>query len=237
MLKKIIILFLISAGLVFLNPVQSQKQNVTVIKIIDGDSFIVNSSEGELEIRLNGIDCPEFDQDFGKEAKSLTEELLFKRITISASGLDKYGRILADVWYNDVWYNELLVANGYAWHYTKYSDDAELARAETKAKTLRLGIWKSDNPIPPWEWRSGNGASSYSKVQQTSNTPGNLQNNRQINVKETSASEVVICGGQYAKRYHSSANCRGLNNCRGEISTVTLKEAQGKGRTPCLICY
>ncbi|MFH1049322.1 MAG: hypothetical protein V1779_00165 [bacterium] len=47
---------------------------------------------------------------------------------------------------------------------------------------------------------------------------------------------VVICQGRYAKVYHSSANCRGLNNCRGGVITVTLKEALNMGRRPCKVC-
>ncbi len=48
--------------------------------------------------------------------------------------------------------------------------------------------------------------------------------------------KVYICTGKYAKRYHKTKSCKGLNNCKGEIRTITFKEAS-KRRTPCKICY
>lgn len=47
---------------------------------------------------------------------------------------------------------------------------------------------------------------------------------------------VYICQGRYSKRYHSSPNCKGLDNCKGGVIKVTLEEAQKEGRTPCHIC-
>jgi endonuclease YncB( thermonuclease family) len=46
-----------------------------------------------------------------------------------------------------------LVRNGLAWHYTKYSKDKRLARAQARAKKAKRGLWKQENPVPPWEWR------------------------------------------------------------------------------------
>ncbi len=48
---------------------------------------------------------------------------------------------------------------------------------------------------------------------------------------------VVICGGKYATKYHSTSNCRGLNNCKGGVYNVSLNEARKQGFTSCLICY
>jgi hypothetical protein len=47
---------------------------------------------------------------------------------------------------------------------------------------------------------------------------------------------VVVCNGKYSKRYHSSADCNGLHNCKGGISNVSLSVAQNQGKTPCHIC-
>lgn len=48
---------------------------------------------------------------------------------------------------------------------------------------------------------------------------------------------VYICTGGYSKRYHSTASCRGLNRCKGDIIDVSLEDAKSRGRTPCKICY
>ncbi len=51
------------------------------------------------------------------------------------------------------------VKAGFAWHYKKYqheqsSEDQQLyADAENKARDERLGLWRENNPSPPWEYR------------------------------------------------------------------------------------
>ena len=35
--------------------------------------------------------------------------------------------------------------------------DRELARLESEARAARLGLWSQPNPVPPWEWRKGEG--------------------------------------------------------------------------------
>lgn len=52
-----------------------------------------------------------------------------------------------------------------------------------------------------------------------------------------SSSKVYICTGPQSKRYHKTANCRGLGSCSGEIKAVTVEYARKIGRTPCGWCY
>ena len=47
------------------------------------------------------------------------------------------------------------VADGLAWHYTRYSDDARLAAAEREARAARRGLWRDPETVAPWEWRAG----------------------------------------------------------------------------------
>lgn len=49
--------------------------------------------------------------------------------------------------------------------------------------------------------------------------------------------KVVICTGGSSTKYHASARCNGLHNCKGEIISITKKEATEMNRTPCKICY
>lgn len=48
---------------------------------------------------------------------------------------------------------------------------------------------------------------------------------------------VYICTGPQSKRYHKTADCRGLRSCSKEIRKVTLEYAKKIGRTPCGYCY
>ena len=44
---------------------------------------------------------------------------------------------------------------------------------------------------------------------------------------------VYICTGKYATKYHFSAKCRGLNNCKGDIKRISLSDARTMKRTKC----
>ncbi|MEE9481106.1 MAG: thermonuclease family protein [Kiloniellales bacterium] len=48
--------------------------------------------------------------------------------------VDRYGQIVGRVYVDGIDVNRELVAQGYAWVYRKYSNDAELLRLEAKAK-------------------------------------------------------------------------------------------------------
>jgi len=55
--------------------------------------------------------------------------------------------------------NEKMVALGHAWVMRRYYDhlpvdrQVTLNRREAWAKSNHVGLWKTPNPIPPWEWR------------------------------------------------------------------------------------
>jgi len=63
---------------------------------------------------------------------------------------DRYGRIFGRVYVGDTDVNRELVAQGFAWVYRKYSNDAELLELQAQAKEKGLGLWADPNPIPPW---------------------------------------------------------------------------------------
>lgn len=56
----------------------------------------------------------------------------------------------------------------------------------------------------------------------------------QLQSKET---YVYICTGPYAKKYHKTSTCKGLDNCSESIKKVTESYAIDKGRTKCKKCY
>ena len=47
---------------------------------------------------------------------------------------------------------------------------------------------------------------------------------------------VLICNSKSSYAYHKY-RCRGLNNCKSGVLTVTLSKAKEMGRTPCKNCY
>lgn len=47
---------------------------------------------------------------------------------------------------------------------------------------------------------------------------------------------VYVCSGRYAKRYHRTPYCDGLQSCKGITVNMALSEAKNKGLTPCHRC-
>ena len=127
-----------------------------VVGVSDGDTITVLDGTTRVKVRLNGVDCPERGQAFGARAKQLTSELAFgKTVTVRPFGKDRYDRVLGEVVLPDGRVlNEELVAAGMAWHYTRYSKDATLARLERRAREARVGVWSDARPVAPWEFRA-----------------------------------------------------------------------------------
>lgn len=126
-----------------------------VVGVHDGDTISVLHGRKTERIRLNGIDCPEKRQPFGKVAKQYTSALVFgKDVTVTSQGRDRYGRTIGEVTLPDgPSLNRELVKAGLAWWYRKYSKDSSLGDLEAEARLARRGLWADPHPIPPWEWR------------------------------------------------------------------------------------
>ncbi len=139
----------------------SKELTGTVDRVIDGDTFKMSSNNEIYTIRLAGIDAPELKQDYGVESKKIVEgvfERVKDKIRVEYDVLDKYNRIIGDVYFTnkddeEISLNEALVEGGFAWHYVKYSDSKELKEAQELAKSENKGLWKGDNPLSPWDFR------------------------------------------------------------------------------------
>jgi endonuclease YncB( thermonuclease family) len=137
-------------------PVESSADfSGLVVGVIDGDTIDVLHGGQAERIRLNGIDCPEKGQAFGKAAKQFTSSLAYgKKVTIQVFRKDRHGRTVGDVLL-PVGTNvsrELLKA-GLAWWYRQYSKDRSLEALEQEAREAKRGLWSDPHPIPPWEVR------------------------------------------------------------------------------------
>lgn len=129
-----------------------------VVRVRDGDSIVVLRGGVGIEVRLDGIDCPELAQAFGRKAKKFTSDLAFGRsVRLVGKGKDRYDRELAEVFLPDGRsLNRELVAAGYAWWYRKHSTDRTLEALEQSARRARRGLWADPEPVPPWDFRESN---------------------------------------------------------------------------------
>ena len=128
----------------------------SVVGVSDGDTITVLHHGKAEKIRLNGIDCPEKGQAYGKKAKQAASNLAFGRdVTIETHGKDKYGRTIGDVLLPDgTNVNHTLVKEGWCWWYRKYAPrDTVLEGLEMEAREGKKGLWADPLPVPPWEWR------------------------------------------------------------------------------------
>lgn len=125
-----------------------------VVSIADGDTITVLLDKTQHKIRLDGIDAPESSQAFGTKAKKILGDKVFgQEVKIEWKERDKYKRIIGEVYLGDRRICLEMVAEGYAWHYKRFSNDADLARGEREARDGRKGLWADPNPVPPWDYR------------------------------------------------------------------------------------
>lgn len=138
------------------NAFAQANYNAKVIKIRDGDSFIVQKDKIKIEIRLSSIDAPEYFQDYGKYCKNVLSELIYlKNINVKTKSKDKYGRTIAKVFYKNTNINQEIVKRGCAWAYIKYLDDKSLIGLERRARKDKIGLWASEEKIiAPWKARN-----------------------------------------------------------------------------------
>jgi micrococcal nuclease len=146
---------LLNVLLIFSLSCDSQEQHGLVIKVIDGDTFDMKSGSEKIRVRLFGIDSPERGQAFNVKAREFTASLIAgTKVRVVVYNKDRYGRSVADVYRSDGQHvNAEIVKAGFAWHFTRYSNNPELADLQREAQQASRGLWRDDNPIPPWEFR------------------------------------------------------------------------------------
>ncbi|UOE40644.1 thermonuclease family protein [Chryseobacterium suipulveris] len=161
--KSFLLLLLFFATLIpakFANADQnSVVLKVKIIGVKDGDTVEALYYQFPMSVRLEHIDAPEKRQPFGTKSKERLSDLCFgKNATIISNGrngsYDSRGRLIAEIFLEDgTNVNKEMVKFGLAWHYKKYSSDADYARLEETAKKNKLGLWSDPNSVSPWSFR------------------------------------------------------------------------------------
>ena len=132
------------------------------ISVIDGDSIRV----GEKEVRLFGIDAPEYSQTCFNAKKQeyncghISREFLFKLANKKEANCfyaekDKYDRYLSKCSIDKLSINEEIIKNGMAVIYNFTEADEKMKNLEAEAKTKKLGIWQGAFQLPR-EYRKEN---------------------------------------------------------------------------------
>lgn len=126
-----------------------------VISVIDGNTveLLADGNEKRVVV-LAGIDSPELTQEYGDKAKRYLEKLLMnKQVVVQLKGKDRKGNFLAIV----LLQGELdvrieLLKEGLAWT-SENNPTPELEAYRVRAQEKGKGLWKEENPTPPWTYR------------------------------------------------------------------------------------
>jgi endonuclease YncB( thermonuclease family) len=121
--------------------------DVVVTSVADGDSFRAESSAGEIEVRLLGMNSPELDECHGQPAREALVDLIDDRTIGLATEpeLDQFDRVLARAVVGGTYVNLEMVKNGNSLVVTDGSADRRtLLEAEKMARASEIGIWASN---------------------------------------------------------------------------------------------
>lgn len=143
-------------------------ERVRVVRVVDGDTVVIEAGGRQDRLRYIGIDAPESVrpdtpvEPFGREAAAANEALVAGREVLlerDVSDRDEFGRLLRYVWLETddgpLMVNFELIARGFAQAVTFPPDvrHAELFRAaEREARTRGRGLWSagaSSSPAVP----------------------------------------------------------------------------------------
>lgn len=128
-----------------------------VVRVVDGDTFIINYNGKEERVRLIGVDTPESvhpneekNTAFGKKVSNFSKEKLTNKevqIEFDVSQRDKYGRLLCYVYVDGQMYNKLLLEEGLAKVATyppniKYVED--FTKIQKEARENKKGMWQDE---------------------------------------------------------------------------------------------
>lgn len=120
----------------------------------DGDTVKIKDNLSEYKLRLSDIDAPERNQSHGKTARRALMQLCENsHVQLYITGTDKYQRRVGRLMCDNQDASIYMVKNGHAWFNKQYSMDYTLDVMEQESRMQKLGLWKSKNPIPPWQWR------------------------------------------------------------------------------------
>jgi micrococcal nuclease len=126
-----------------------------VLTVHEGDRLTIRHDGRSETIYFKGIDCPELEQPYGKQAKRTTAAFIGNRdIVVRGLTRDKQGRVSAEVLLQDGRnVGRELLKEGLAWWQRSASSDASLEMLEDLARASRKGLWADSNPVPPWKWK------------------------------------------------------------------------------------
>ena len=128
-----------------------------VTAVLDGNTIQISclcETSDVRKVSLVGIDGPELGQEFGEEARKFLEKMILQKdVKVQFQGKDRFGNYLAVVKIKGKVDPRIeLLKNGFAWTSEKNPSE-ELEQYRLEAQRKKRGLWKQENPVPPWTYR------------------------------------------------------------------------------------
>ena len=126
--------------------------SVSAQTVQDGDSIIRGDG---VRVRLYGIDAPEKDQPYGREARKVLKQYMPLVANMKQYDEDRYGRLIVELFTEDnKSINAAMICSGAAWWYEYYAPDRpQFKQCQEDAQKAKRGLRADEDPIPPWSWR------------------------------------------------------------------------------------
>lgn len=160
MSKRVLALALVLLAQVALGEEDAIRVRVT--GIVDGDTIYVRDPRGRTAtVWIDGIAAPERRQAWAARSRYALRGLVSMRtVLVIPHSIDGRGRIVGKVLLGDLDVGLEQVRTGMAWYddAADFDDAAERAayeQAQETARAQRLGLWQSDHPVAPWDYRRG----------------------------------------------------------------------------------
>lgn len=122
-------LAILSTLILTTSNLQSKESEYKVLRIVDGDTFVISAPflpkeiKQTMYLRLSNIDTPNVkrwancdkEAELGEKAKLFVEQVIMNnKYTIKLVGVDKYNRLLGQIFINKKDLSDLLIKNNFA---------------------------------------------------------------------------------------------------------------------------
>jgi micrococcal nuclease len=131
-----------------------------VVEVNDGDTITIFNLNRTVKVRLLGVDAPDGEQPYAKEAKQhLATLILHRSVTVEYSGLGQNSYLLGKIFLRETDIGAQMLRDGVAWFDKSTSsrlidpDRQIYSECEHAARTERRGLWQDAEAIAPWEFK------------------------------------------------------------------------------------
>ncbi len=152
------------------SPYQARAEpslRVQVLHISDGDTLWVKpmADKGRrTKVRIQGIDAPELCQAGGPAAKAALQRWAQAApLSMTVTGRDQHGRVLANLHSGPTDVGEALVREGQAWSYRFQTDPGPYAAQERQARQEKRGVHADPGAQHPRDFRRRHGPCEESR--------------------------------------------------------------------------